>query len=59
MARTGEKIRAHRILVGKLEGTRTSGSPRNGWDGNIIKDHKQYDRKALTELIWLRTGESG
>jgi hypothetical protein len=59
VARTREKIRAYRVVVGKLEGKRIFGSLRNRRDGNNIMDRKKYGRKAWTGLIWLRTRKSG
>jgi hypothetical protein len=34
----GEKRDVHRVLVGKLEGTRPLGRPRRRWDDNIKMD---------------------
>jgi hypothetical protein len=34
--RTGKKMSAYRILVGKVEGNRTVERPRNIWEDNIM-----------------------
>jgi hypothetical protein len=38
VARIGEKRKAYRLLVGKLEGRRPLGSPRHRWVDNIGMD---------------------
>jgi len=38
VARTGEGIGVHRVLVGKPEGKRPLGGPRRRWDDNIKMD---------------------
>ena len=41
MARMGEDIGVHRVLVGKPEGKRPLGRPRRRWEDNIKMDlHK-------------------
>jgi hypothetical protein len=34
----GEGRGVHRVLLGKLEGTRPLGRPRRGWEDNIKRD---------------------
>jgi hypothetical protein len=58
VARMREKRNACRILVGKPEGKRPLGTPRNGWVDNIKWILKTYDGVARTGLIWLRIGTS-
>jgi hypothetical protein len=41
-------------LVGKPEGKRLLGRPRDKWKDNIKMDLKAIGRGALTGLIWLR-----
>jgi hypothetical protein len=41
VARKGEKRNAYRILVGKLEGKRSLGRPRHGWEDNIRMDLRE------------------
>jgi hypothetical protein len=43
VARMREKRNAYRILVGKLEGTRSLGRPRRGWVDNIKMDLKRWN----------------
>ena len=38
MARLGEGIGVHRVLVGKPEGKRSLGIPRRRWENNIKMD---------------------
>jgi hypothetical protein len=55
----GEGRCAYRILVGRSEGRRPLGSPSHR--GSIILKwiFKKWDRRAWTELIWLRIGTGG
>jgi hypothetical protein len=54
----GEKMIAHRILVGKPEGKRPLGRPRRRWEGNIKTELRQ-EGIVCTGLIWLRIETSG
>jgi hypothetical protein len=47
----GEKRNAYKLLVGKTEGKRPLGRPRNRWVDNIRTD--------LGGLVWLRIGTGG
>jgi hypothetical protein len=52
----GEMRNACRILVGKSEGKKPLGRPRNRWEDNI----KIPRRKSVLEgFIWLRIGTGG
>jgi hypothetical protein len=44
VARTGEKKRAYRILVGEPEGKRPLGRPRRNWVDNIKMDVREIER---------------
>jgi hypothetical protein len=54
VAQVGKKRSVYRVLVGKLEGQ----TPPRRWEHNIKVDLKQYDGKAWTGLMWLKTGIS-
>jgi len=41
VARMGEDIAVHRVLVGKPEGKRPLGRPRRGWEDNIKMDRQE------------------
>ena len=43
VARMGDGRRAHKILLGKPEGTRPRGRPKIRWEDNIIRDLKEVD----------------
>jgi len=42
--------------VGKPEGNRPLGRPRNGWEDDIKMDLQEVGWGAWTLLIWLRLG---
>ena len=52
VAKTEEKHKADRLVVGKPEGKRPLGRPRSSYKDNVKMDLKW-------ENIWLRTGPSG
>ena len=41
-------------LVGKPEGKRLLGTPRNRWEDNIKADLQEIDRRVWSGLIWIR-----
>jgi hypothetical protein len=55
----GESKGAYRILVGKIEGTRSFGRPRRRWEDDIKMDLQELGWAAWTGLIWLRIGTGG
>jgi hypothetical protein len=46
------------VLVGKPEGKRLLGRPRNRWD-NIKMDLQDVGCEAWAGLMWIRIGTSG
>ena len=59
VARTGERRRLYRVLVGKPEGKRPLGIPRHRWEGNIKMDLQEMGRGAWTGMIWFGIGTGG
>jgi hypothetical protein len=55
----GEKRNAYRTLVGKQEGRRPLGRPRQRWVDNIKMDLREIGWDGWTGSIWLRIGTSG
>jgi hypothetical protein len=49
VARMGEGIGVHRVLVGKPEGKRTLGRPRRRWEDNIKRDLQEMEG-----VLWTR-----
>ena len=43
VARMGQGIRVHRVLVGRPEGKRPLGRPRRRWEDNIKMDLQELD----------------
>jgi len=58
VARTGEKRKTYRVLVGKLEGKRQLGISKSGWEDNTMIC-KEHGGKAQARLIWLSIERSG
>jgi len=58
VARTGEKRKTYRVLVGKPEGKRQLGISKGGWEG-ITMIFKEHSGKGQTGLIWLSIERSG
>jgi hypothetical protein len=58
VARMGEKIGVHRVLVGKPEGKRPLGRPRRRWEDNIKMDVQEVGggRGDWMELAHNRDG---
>jgi hypothetical protein len=54
VARMGEEIGVHRVLVGKPEGKRPLGRPRRRWKDNI-----KLEGVVGTGWSWLRIGTGG
>jgi hypothetical protein len=54
VALLGERRGVDRVLVGKHEGRRPFGRPRNRWEDNIKMDLQEVGWGAWTGLIWLR-----
>jgi hypothetical protein len=59
VARMGEGIGGHRVLVGKPEGTRQLGRPRRRWEGNIKTDFQEVGGVVGTGWSGLRIGRGG
>ena len=58
MARMEEKRNAYEVFMGRHEGKRLFGRPRNWWE--VFKMVlKEQDGKSQTGLIWLRVGTGG
>jgi hypothetical protein len=55
----GERTGAYRALVGKLEGKRPLGRPRNRWEDNIKMDLHEVGWGAQTGSIWLMIETGG
>jgi hypothetical protein len=55
VARIGAKRNAYRLLVGKPEGKRPIGRPRDGWEDNV-KVHLREIRVGSAEWIHLARG---
>jgi len=49
----------YRVLVGKSEGKRPLGRPRQRWEDNIKMDFQKVEWGAWNRLIWLRIGMGG
>jgi len=52
----GGSIVAYRVLVGRLEGTRSHGRRRHTWEDNIKNASSRCGLGEWTGLIWLRIG---
>jgi hypothetical protein len=50
VARMGEKMKVHGLLVGKPEGKRPLGRPRRGWTNNIKMDLSEM---GLSVVDWI------
>jgi hypothetical protein len=59
VALLGERKGVYKVLVGKQEGRRQFGRPRDGWEDNIKMDLQEVGWGAWTGLIWLRIGTFG
>jgi hypothetical protein len=46
-------------LIGKPEGKRLLGRPRQAGEDNIIMDLREIEREGVYGFIWLRIGTSG
>ena len=53
MARMGEGIGEHRVILGKPEGKRPLGRPRRRWEDNMKMDLQEVE----TGWSWLRMGQ--
>jgi hypothetical protein len=58
VVRRGEK-NSYRLLVGKPEGKKPLGRPRNRWVDNIRIILERWDGVMWTGLVWLRVGTGG
>ena len=56
VARMGDKIGAHRVLMGKPEGERPLGRPRRRWEEDIKMDLQEFGCGTWTRLILLSIG---
>jgi hypothetical protein len=54
-----ERKNAHRVLVGKPEGSRPLGRARHRWEDNIKTDLQEVGWGAWTGSIWLRIRTRG
>jgi hypothetical protein len=52
--RMGEEIRVYKVLVGKPEGKRPLGRPKNRWENGV-----RMDLKGIYWVVWLRIGTGG
>jgi hypothetical protein len=59
VARMGEGIVVHRVLVGKPAGKRPLGRPRRRWENNIKMDLQEVGGVMWTGWSWLRIGTVG
>ena len=59
LTRMVEKRGVYRVLVGKPEGKRPLGKPRNRWEDTIKKDLQEVGCGAWTGSSWLRIGTDG
>jgi hypothetical protein len=59
VARMGEGRGAHRVLVGKPEGTKPLGRPRRRWEDNIKTDLQKVGGVVGTGRSGLRIGTGG
>ena len=59
MARMGEEIGVHRVLVGKPEGKRPLGRPRRRWEDNIKMGLQEMGGGVGSGWRWLRIGTGG
>jgi hypothetical protein len=55
----GERRSVYRVLVGKPEGKRPLGRPRNRWDIILRWIFGKWNVGVWTELSWLRIGTGG
>jgi hypothetical protein len=59
VARMGEGINVHRVLVEEPEGTRPLGRPRHRWEDNIKMDFQEVGGGCGTGWSGLRIGTGG
>jgi len=59
VARMRKRRGVYRVLVGKSEGKRPLGRPRQRWEDNIKMDFQKVEWGAWNRLIWLRIGMGG
>jgi hypothetical protein len=59
VARMGEDIGVHRVLVGKPEGKRPLGRPRRRWEDNKMDLQEVEGGVVGTGWIWFRIGTGG
>jgi hypothetical protein len=60
VAHMGEGRNVYRVLVGKPEGKRPLGRPRNGWEDGIKMDVREIGwGGGWSGFIWLRIGIFG
>ena len=59
VARTRNRRNLYGVLVGKPEGNRPLGRPRDRWEGNIKMDFQEVRWVAWTGWSWLRIGTGG
>jgi hypothetical protein len=57
VACTGVRRGAYRVLVGKPEGRRPLGMPRQRWEDNIKMHPQEVGWGAWTGMIWLKIGQ--
>jgi hypothetical protein len=55
----GAKRNVYRLLVGKPEGKRSLGKPRQRWVDNLRWILEREDGVVWTGLVWLWIGTSG
>jgi hypothetical protein len=54
VARVGEEIKVHKVLVGKPEGKRPLGRPRRRWEDGIRMDLREI---GLGSVDWIRLSQ--
>jgi len=57
VAHTGDRRGAYRVLMGRPEGKRPLGRPRQRWEDNIKMEFQKVGGGAWTGLMWLRSGQ--
>ena len=58
-ARTGERIGAYRVLMGRPERMRPLGRPGRKWEDNVKLYLQEMGGGIWSGLIWLRIGTGG